>query len=130
MLPDSATVARALETRELVVVVDSFLTDTARRAHLVLPTTTLVEDDDLMGAYGNHWLGASVPVVTPPPGVKSDLEIVQLLAAEIDRAPAPATTAAAPSPRRSREAPGSGRGASSAGSRRWASRSSGWSGSR
>ena len=85
MLPDSATVARALETRELVVVVDSFLTDTARRAHLVLPTTTLVEDDDLMGAYGNHWLGASVPVVTPPPEVKSDLEIVQLLAAEIDR---------------------------------------------
>ncbi|HYN40995.1 MAG TPA: molybdopterin-dependent oxidoreductase, partial [Thermoanaerobaculia bacterium] len=85
MLPDSATVARALETRELVVVVDSFLTDTARRAHLVLPTTTLVEDDDLMGSYGNHWLGASVPVVTPPPEVKGDLEIVQLLAAEIDR---------------------------------------------
>jgi len=85
MLPDSSTVARALETRELVVVVDSFLTDTARRAHLVLPTTTLVEDDDLMGAYGHHWLGASVPVVAPPPGVKSDLEIVQLLAAEIDR---------------------------------------------
>ena len=38
-----------------------------------------------MGAYGNHWLGASVPVVTPPPEVKGDLEIVQLLAAEIDR---------------------------------------------
>ena len=38
MLPDSATVARAFETRELVVVADSFLTDTARRAHLVLPT--------------------------------------------------------------------------------------------
>ncbi|MBK6403787.1 MAG: molybdopterin-dependent oxidoreductase [Holophagales bacterium] len=85
MLPDSATVARALETRELVVVVDSFLTDTARRAHLVLPTTTLVEDDDLMGAYGHHWLGASVPVVAPPAEVKGDLEIVQLLAAEIDR---------------------------------------------
>jgi anaerobic selenocysteine-containing dehydrogenase len=61
------------------------MTDTARRAHLVLPTTTLVEDDDLVGAYGNHWLGASVPVVTPPPEVKGDLEIVQLLAAEIDR---------------------------------------------
>jgi anaerobic selenocysteine-containing dehydrogenase len=85
MLPDATTVARALETRELVVVVDSFLTDTARRAHLVLPTTTLVEDDDLMGAYGNHWLGASVPVVAPPPGVRSDLEIVQLLAEEVDR---------------------------------------------
>jgi anaerobic selenocysteine-containing dehydrogenase len=38
-----------------------------------------------MGAYGHHWLGASVPVVAPPPGVRSDLEIVQLLAAQIDR---------------------------------------------
>lgn len=84
MLPDSATVARAFETRELVVVVDSFLTDTARRATLVLPTTTLVEDDDLVGAYGNHWLGASVPVVPRPDGVLSDLEIVQRLAAAVD----------------------------------------------
>ena len=84
MLPDSATVARALETRELVVVVDSFLTDTARRAHFVLPTTTLVEDDDLLGAYGNHWLGASVPALAPPDGVLSDLEIVQALARTID----------------------------------------------
>ena len=85
MLPDSATVAKALETRELVVVVDPFLTDTARRATIVLPTTTLVEDDDVLGAYGNHWLGVSTPVVPPPPGVKTDLEIVQALAKEIDR---------------------------------------------
>ncbi len=78
------TVARALETRELVVVVDPFLTDTGRRAHFVLPTTTLVEDDDLLGAYGHHWLGASTPAVAPPQGVLSDLEIVQALAKVID----------------------------------------------
>ena len=58
-----------------------FLTDTAPpRAPSSCPTTTLVEDDDLLGAYGHHWLGASTPVVAPPPGVKSDLEIVQALA--------------------------------------------------
>lgn len=84
MLPDSATVARAFETRELVVVADSFLTDTARRAHFVLPTATLVEDDDLLGAYGHHWLAASTPAVAPPPGVKTDLEIVQALARRIE----------------------------------------------
>ena len=84
MLPDSATVARALETRELVIVVDSTVTDTARRATVVLPTTTLVEDDDLLGAYGNHWLGASTPALLPPEGVLSDLEIVQALARSID----------------------------------------------
>jgi len=84
MLPDSSAVARALESRELVVVVDSFLTDTARRAHFVLPTTTLVEDDDLFGAYGHHWLGVSTPALAPPEGVLSDLEIVQALAKTID----------------------------------------------
>lgn len=84
MLPDSAAVARAIETRELVVVVDSFLTSTARRATLVLPTTTLLEDDDIMGAYGHHWLGASRPVVERPLGALSDLEVVQEVAKRID----------------------------------------------
>lgn len=80
MLPDSRTVARALETRELTVVVDSFLTDTARAARLVLPTTTMLEDDDLLGAYGHHWLAEARPVARPPAGVKTDLEIAQELA--------------------------------------------------
>lgn len=83
MLPDSHTVARALSTRELTVVVDAFLTDTARAAHLVLPTTTMLEDDDLVGAYGHHWLNEVRPVVPPPDGVRTDLQIVQGLAARV-----------------------------------------------
>lgn len=88
MLPDSATIARALETRELVVVVDPFLTDTAERAHVVLPTTTMLEDDDLLGSYGHHYVGVSRPVVPPPPNVKTDLEIMQALAARVGLADA------------------------------------------
>lgn len=83
MLPDSATIARALETRELVVVVDAFLTDTAEHAHVVLPTTTLLEDDDVLGSYGHHYIGVSTPVVPRPEGVRSDLEIMQALAARV-----------------------------------------------
>lgn len=83
MLPDSNAVARALSTRELVVVTDPFMTDTARLADVILPTRTLLEDDDLVGAYGHHYIGASRPVVAPPPGVRSDLEIVQGLAARV-----------------------------------------------
>ncbi len=86
MLPESSTVAESLRTREFVVVVDSFMTDTARLAHLVLPTTTLLEEDDIVGAYGHHYLGTARPVVAPPPGCKSDLEIAQLLAARLDLA--------------------------------------------
>ena len=81
MLPESLTTERALRSRDFVVVVDSFLTDTARCAHLVLPTTTLLEADDLVGAYGHHYIGVSRPVVPRPDGVRSDLEIMQGLAA-------------------------------------------------
>ncbi|HEX9793449.1 MAG TPA: molybdopterin-dependent oxidoreductase [Planctomycetota bacterium] len=80
MLPDSAAVARALESREFTVVVDSFLTDSARCADLVLPTTTMLEDDDLLGAYGHHLLASVRPVVLAPPGVKTDVEIARELA--------------------------------------------------
>jgi anaerobic selenocysteine-containing dehydrogenase len=83
MLPQSDTVAEAVRTRELSVVVDPFLTDTARLATVVLPTTTLLEDDDVMGAYGHHYVGESRPVVPPPPGVMTDLEIMQALAARV-----------------------------------------------
>lgn len=83
MLPESETSARALRSREFVVVVDSFMTDTARLAHLVLPTTTLLEADDLLGSYGHHWIGVARPVIPPPEGVKSDLEIVQQLAKRV-----------------------------------------------
>lgn len=95
MLPDSAAIARALETRDLVVVVDAFLTDTAERAHVVLPTTTLLEDDDVLGSYGHHYIGVSRPVAPAPDGVRSDLEIIQALAARVGLADAVAGDARA-----------------------------------
>jgi anaerobic selenocysteine-containing dehydrogenase len=93
MLPESETVRRALASREFTVVVDSHPTDTTDLAHLVLPTTTLLEDDDLLGAYGHHWLGVARPVVPPPPGVRTDLEIMQELARRVGLGPAMAGTA-------------------------------------
>ena len=80
MLPESSLVDKALRTRELTVVVDSFLTDTARAADVVLPTTTFLEESDLLGAYGHHWLADMQPVTKPPTGVLSDYEITQQLA--------------------------------------------------
>ena len=83
MLPESETVKRALESRELTVVVDAFLTDTALAAHVVLPTTTMLEDDDLVGAYGHHGLGEVRPVAARPGDVRTDHEIVQALASRV-----------------------------------------------
>jgi anaerobic selenocysteine-containing dehydrogenase len=80
MLPDSGKVAQALQSREFTVVSDSFLTDTAQCADLVLPTTTMLEEDDLIGSYGHYWISDVRKVVEPAKGARSDLEIFTQLA--------------------------------------------------
>ena len=82
-LPDSHAVARAVETRELVVVTDTRMTDTAKRAHVVLPTTTMLEEHDVVGAYGHHYLGRVQPVVARPGTTRTDFEIAQMLAVRL-----------------------------------------------
>lgn len=80
MLPDSATVKRAFEATGFVVVADCLLTETARLADVVLPVPTLLEDSDVLGAYGHHWVAESRPVVPAPPEVRHEVEIFQQLA--------------------------------------------------
>lgn len=82
-LPDSHATAEALKTRDLTVVADTFLTDTARCADIVLPVTTMLEDDDLIGAYGNAYIAEVVPVVDAPGEVKTDYDIVRELAPRV-----------------------------------------------
>lgn len=79
-LPDSASVARALGSVDFLVVLDAFLTDTAELAHVVLPTTTMLEEHDVTGSYGHAYVQLAQPVVPPPEGVRSDLAIYQALA--------------------------------------------------
>ena len=80
MLPDAKNVAKAIEQTEFVVVADCLMTDTARRADVVLPIPTLLEDNDLLGAYGHHWISESRPVVEPPAGVRHEVRVFQSLA--------------------------------------------------
>ncbi len=80
MLPDSETVRRAFLQVETVVVVDTHPTDTTDLADLVLPTLTLLEDDDLLGAYGNHFLRVSEPAVEPLGEARHELWIWQEMA--------------------------------------------------
>lgn len=78
--PESLTTAHALRSREFTLVLDSFLTDTAQCAHLVIPTTTMLEEDELVGSYGHHFVSAARAVVPRLPGTHTDLEIYQALA--------------------------------------------------
>ncbi len=79
MLPESETVRRALRGLKELIVVDTHPNDTTDLATVILPTLTLLEDDDVLGAYGNHWLRVSRPAVAPPPGCRHELWIFQEL---------------------------------------------------
>ena len=61
-------VLRGLARNDLfTVVVEHFLTDTARYADIVLPATMQIEHRDLLIAYGHLYLAWNEPAV-PPPG--------------------------------------------------------------
>ena len=78
--PDTGRVQEGLRSLEFLVVVEQFMSATAELAHLVLPCTTYLEMDDLVTAYGHHWIGLTKRVVPPLGETKTDGEIFQLLA--------------------------------------------------
>ena len=77
--PRTSTVVEALGRLDLVVVVDQFLTKTARCAHYVLPAKSMFEQEDLVTAYWHPYLQLRQRVLDPPPGVKTETEIWRLL---------------------------------------------------
>ena len=83
MLPDSQKMAEALRSREFTVVADPFMTDTAQCADLVLPTRMMLEEDDLVGSYGHHFVGRSKQVVDVPEDLLSDQDIFRELAKRV-----------------------------------------------
>jgi anaerobic selenocysteine-containing dehydrogenase len=81
--PDTNTVLRAFRSLEFRVVVDQFLTDTAREADIVLPAKTMFEQSDVIGAYWHPYLQLKQKVLEPPGEVKPETEIYCLLAARL-----------------------------------------------
>ncbi|MBT4526574.1 MAG: molybdopterin-dependent oxidoreductase [Deltaproteobacteria bacterium] len=78
--PDTGRVLEALNSLEFLVVIDHFKTATAEAADLFLPCTTYLEMDDLVTAYGHHWLSLSQAVIPPLGEAKSDVSIYKALA--------------------------------------------------
>jgi assimilatory nitrate reductase catalytic subunit len=82
--PDALRVARRLDALETLVVADFFLSETAARAHVVLPSAQWAEEN---GTTTN--LEGRVIVrrrLTPPPdGVRTDIDILTALAAALGR---------------------------------------------
>ncbi|MBI2881347.1 MAG: molybdopterin-dependent oxidoreductase [Candidatus Tectomicrobia bacterium] len=78
--PNSRKVAGALRSIDCVIVVDAFLTDTAECADLFLPCALFLEERDVRPASWNPYVGPVMPAASPPQGVKTDWEILGLLA--------------------------------------------------
>jgi anaerobic selenocysteine-containing dehydrogenase len=73
--PAAHRIREALGRLDLVVVVDQFLTDTARLADYVLPAKTMFEAEDLVTAYWHPYLQRRAKIFDPPGEVMAESEI-------------------------------------------------------
>ena len=95
--PDTSTVLEAFRRLDFRVVVEQFLTDTAREADIVLPAKTLFEQSDVIGAYWHPYIQLKQKVLDPPGQVKPETEVYRLLAERLGL-PADVVDAAIPGP--------------------------------
>ncbi|MDJ0856529.1 MAG: molybdopterin-dependent oxidoreductase [Desulfobacterales bacterium] len=94
-MPDADRLRRAVARVPFKVVVDLFMTDTARAADLVLPATHVLEEEDLVcSSMFSPYLNHSPRIVSPPPGVIGEYELFQRLARRMGLDHYPAVTPA------------------------------------
>ena len=81
--PDTNTVLKAFRKTEFNVVVEQFMTDTAKEADIILPAKNMFEQSDIIGSYWNSYVQYKPKVVEPAGEVKPETEIYFLLAKEL-----------------------------------------------
>jgi len=85
--PETNRVLEAFRSLEFRVVVDQFMTDTAREADLVLPAKTMFEQSDVIGAYWHPYIQLKQKMIDPPGEVKPESAIYHELARRMGLAP-------------------------------------------
>ncbi len=85
--PDTPAVLAALRSLDFLVVVDERLTDTAREAHLILPSKSLFEQTDVIGAYWHAYLQIRQKVMEPPGEVRPETEVYRALGLRLGLTP-------------------------------------------
>jgi len=82
--PDQERVLAGLARDDLfVVVLEQFMTDTARHADVVLPATTQLEHRDVLFSWGHHYVTWNEPAIEPQGEAKPNTETFRLLAARL-----------------------------------------------
>jgi anaerobic selenocysteine-containing dehydrogenase len=78
--PNQNLVVQGLKRTDLLtVVLDHFVTDTARYADYVFPATTQAEHLDLMVPYGSRYLSLNLPAIEPRGEARPNTEFFRLL---------------------------------------------------
>jgi len=84
-IPHQTKVRRGLSRDDLfTVVVDHFMTDTARYADIVLPATMQTEHRDLLISYGHLYVAWNEPAVSPPGECMPATEMFRRLARKMN----------------------------------------------
>ena len=79
-LANTTKVVNAFAQSDFVVVAGHFLDDTADYADIFLPSTTFLEERDIVATFGHNYVGPVNPATEPLGESKSDLDIFRELA--------------------------------------------------
>jgi anaerobic selenocysteine-containing dehydrogenase len=77
--PESKLIRTAFRTSEFNVVVDAFMTDTAELAHVILPCTLTLEQQDIVGSALHNYIHYAEKTVEPPGEAWDDFRILSEL---------------------------------------------------
>ena len=83
MYPNTNKIACALKSLEFIVVLEQYMTATARYADIILPTTYFVEREDVALGVGMAYLGFQRKIIEPPGESKPHNEIAKELASRL-----------------------------------------------
>jgi anaerobic selenocysteine-containing dehydrogenase len=78
--PDTHAVRKAFRALDFRVVVEQFMTDTAREADIILPAKSMFEQTDVIGAYWHHYLQLRPQIMDLPGEVRPETEVFRALA--------------------------------------------------
>ena len=73
--PNTNNLKKAYEKLDLLVVVDHFMTDTARLSDIILPPTTFLERADILKVQGRSLVDLRTRVLDPPEDCREDWKI-------------------------------------------------------
>ncbi len=81
--PFTSTVHYALTRLDFLCVIDQFITDTAQRAHLILPAKSMFEETDVVAGLWHGVLQLKSRCIESPGEVRTEREIYRALAEEM-----------------------------------------------